>query len=723
MKRSFLLAMIIISGMLSKPVYALPSDSLSIEMILERMQETLSNDPPPADEVKELLRSMQPDGSWKDVDYESTRISEWPVLKHLTVYVLPMVKAYSNKSSSFYKSKKLASAIHTSLDFWLTHNFTSQNWWYNDIGIPNTLTDILVLFKAEITPRELLEALNQMRGSYIDQTGQNKVWRAEIQLKIGLLEYGRGRMNILGNPIQRIREAADILKQELVVTAEDGIQPDWSFHQHGVQQQFGNYGLSFASTQVRWARLLMGTPFQYPEGKILLLRSYLCNGLAAVVWKGTMDISACGRQLFPNSPENKGDAVIKILKEMIGVDRGHASVYQAILENNTPDDDQQAALTGNTYFWRSDLMVNRTGDSYISVRLHSNTIQGTESINGENLLGVHLADGATYVYSTGKEYQNIFPVWDWHDVPGGTSYSQGKLQNTSWGGWPNENDFAGGVSDSTFGAAAMLYEQHGLSAHKSWFFLPGGVVCLGAGIRGDSNARIATTVNQCLLQGEVNIKTGGQLKNVGQGVEMNNEPVDDVYHDSVGYLFLQKEQVSLSTMPQKGSWRKIYHQGSDSTITKNVFKLYIDHGADKRSESYSYMILPGISRDSLAYFSKYLPVIILRNDTLVQGIRYPSKDLTEMVFYHPSQIKMDKETMISVNGACLLIVRKFRNGLKLTMSVPPALQNKIVLHVSGHFNCPQCEYNKPRNQTNVDFHLPDGIYEGKSVSLSLKPVP
>lgn len=723
MKRSFLLVMIIISGMLSKPVYALPSDSLSIAMILERMQETLSNDPPPADEVKELLRSMQPDGSWKDVDYESTRISEWPVLKHLTVYVLPMVKAYSNKSSSFYKSKKLASAIHASLDFWLGHNFTSQNWWYNDIGIPNTLTNILILFKAEMTHRELLEALNQMRGSYIDQTGQNKVWRAEIQLKIGLLEYGRGRTNILGSPIQRIREAADILKQELVVTTEEGIQPDWSFQQHGIQQQFGNYGLSFAATQVRWARLLMGTPFQYPEEKILLLRSYLCNGLAAVVWKGTMDISACGRQLFPNSPENKGDAVIKILKEMIGVDRGYAPVYQAIIENNTYNDDQQAALKGNTYFWRSDLMVNRTEESYISVRLHSNTIQGTESINGENLLGVHLSDGATYIYRTGKEYQNIFPVWDWHDVPGVTSYSQGELQNTSWGGRPNENNFAGGVSDSAFGAAAMLYEQNGLSAHKSWFFVPGGVVCLGAGIRGDSNASVSTTVNQCLLQGEASIETGGQLKNAGPGVEINNEPVDYVYHDSTGYLFLQKEHVYLSTMPQKGSWRRVYHQGSDSIITKNVFKLYIDHGVHKQNESYAYMILPGISRDSLAYFSHYPLVMILTNDTLAQAIRYPSKDLTEMIFYHPSQVKIDKKTMISVSSACLLIVQQFKGSLKLTMSAPPRLRNKIVLHINGHFSCPQCAYNEPGNQTDVNFNLPAGIYEGKSVSLSLTEVP
>jgi len=124
--------------------------------------------------------------------------------------------------------------------------------------------------------------------------------------------------------------------------------------------------------------------------------------------------------------------------------------------------------------------VNRTDKTYVSVRMCSKEIQSTESDGGVNVLGAHLAEGATYIYQDGKEYENIFPVWDWHRIPGVTAYSNKALPEIKWEGLHNESDFVGGVSDTLNGIATMLFERDNLEARKGWFYgrrrdgLPGG---------------------------------------------------------------------------------------------------------------------------------------------------------------------------------------------------------------------------------------------------------
>lgn len=63
--------------------------------------------------------------------------------------------------------------------------------------------------------------------------------------------------------------------------------------------------------------------------------------------------------------------------------------------------------------------------------------------------------------------------------------------------------FAGGVSDSIYGASAYSYRDDyadiNTKAKKAWFFFDEEVVCLGAGISSTSPEDIFTTVNQSLL--------------------------------------------------------------------------------------------------------------------------------------------------------------------------------------------------------------------------------
>lgn len=720
--KQLLLFFLFLFFMASSSLRAQQLDSSTVALMRRRIRELKSDDYPRPDSVQRLLQSMQPDGNWKGIDYQSIGFSPWPPYSHLTEYVLPLAKAYANPSSQIYHNKRLAKEIHKALDFWLNHNFTSHNWWENDIGVPKTLSTIMILMGRSLTPSEFLQGLNQMRGSYISQTGQNKVWRAEIQLKIGIIEYGRGRSNLLGGARSRIEQASKVLQDEVVVQGKEGIQPDWSFYQHGIQQQFGNYGLSFAATQAEWAYILRGTPYQYSRQKINILRNYILHGLSWVVWKGVMDISGIGRQIFPNSPAEKGERILRVLQLMTKADPDHASKYQQVIQFNRGKASQPPFLKGNTYFWRSALMVDRLANRYISIRMCSKKIQSTESGNGENLLGAHLSDGATYIYQSGEEYKNIFPVWNWHRIPGTTSYSDRKLPEFSWGGLHNGSNFVGGVSDSAYGAVTMLFRRNGLTAHKVWFFVQDGVICLGAGINSDQDFDVLTTLNQSLLNSKITVKKDNRTEILSLGQHANGNDIKWVYHNGIGYLFLQKEQVYTGAVTQRGSWHRVHETASSRRTQRKVFNLWIDHGSQPQNGSYAYMILPDITRNKMNNFAANPGIKILQNTSSLQAIGYAKSNLSEMIFYQAGTVDLGKSLIVSVDTPCLLMVQRAHKELKITISAPPELQKKINLTISGHYRGKDCKYELKKDQTIISFELPKGIYAGQSMSRIIKAV-
>ncbi len=54
----------------------------------------------------------------------------------------------------------------------------------------------------------------------------------------------------------------------------------------------------------------------------------------------------------------------------------------------------------------------------MSVRGFSVRALNSECVNSENMKGLHIGDGATYVHLTSKDYLNAQVGWDWDHVPG-----------------------------------------------------------------------------------------------------------------------------------------------------------------------------------------------------------------------------------------------------------------------------------------------------------------
>jgi chondroitin AC lyase len=347
-----------------------------------------------SEEFKDFYSTLQKDGSWPDIDYPSKTRGYWSPRYHL-VRMNVLAQVYQTPGTEYYQNKELSGKIHTALNYWLDNDFQSPNWWHPVIGTPMRLLPTLLLMEPELSNEQIAKALPILNRCEIGKTGQNKVWQSGNVLFTSLLTKNA----------EMIEKASASIKEELVVSTNEGVQPDWSYHQHGPQLQFGNYGLSYVGDMIKWISILRQTPFAFNESKVEILRNYLLQGQQWVIWKNQMDISACGRQLFLDSPADKATNLIRSFEKMAILDPEFSEDYKKA-ENTT-------ILEGNKHFWRSDFHVKRTPEFYISVKMNSERVIGAESCNAENLQGYYMGDGATFIYQTGEEYRNIFPFLDW----------------------------------------------------------------------------------------------------------------------------------------------------------------------------------------------------------------------------------------------------------------------------------------------------------------------
>jgi chondroitin AC lyase len=613
---------------------------------------SLVPDRPLLTEPRQWEAELAPDGSWKDVDYNDKSRGFWKTGAHLR-RTLAMATLHADEKAAGTPDQALEAATLLAAHYWIVHDFRNPNWWQNEIGIPGDMASILLLMENEMSPEDKAAGLKIVERATISMTGQNLVWKAGIVFRRALLE----------GDAALARQARDTILSELKVSAAEGLQADWSFHQHGPQQQMGNYGLAFATNMVAWADIWRGTPLAMPEEKMALLRGYLLHGEAVVTVNGTMDISSCGRQLFPNLPAEKGRTVLGLLGAMAGVDTAHAPEYRAAaLQDSQPVGSGTGAPLGtmNWDAFRSDMMVHRRPGFYASVKLCSRRVIGGENTNEENLKGRYLADGATFLYETSREYADIFPVWDWRRAPGVTCMTTG---TTLAPAKETETDFAGGVSDGTCGAAGLDYRRDGVTGRKGWFFLDEGVVCLGAGIAqstinpilpipptsGIEAPAVRTSVDQRLAQGETMTSAGV----LGAGVRLCKR-VAWVLHGTRGYVFAKPRDVWAGTQEQTGSWKEVYSSGSDERIATQVFSIWLEDAAEPGR--YAYTLVPGATARSLRAYVANPPVEILSNTPGTQAVRDKAAGIAEVIFYEPGKLEAEGLT-ISVDKPCAVIVR------------------------------------------------------------------
>lgn len=657
----------------------------------------LLNDKQGSERNDEGLSKLKDDGSFSDVNYQDKTSGSWQTYKHLG-RLLNMAVLYKSPKSSYYNNPELKEQVFKVLDYWLKNDFINPNWWYPEIGVPKLLGQTMILLKDEISAEELQSGLKILNRSEIKYTGQNKVWLS------GNVVY---RSMLIGDS-EMIKKAAKSISEEIAVSENEGIQPDFSFHQHGHQQQFGNYGLSFAGDMVKWASIFEGTQFAFDSDKIGILRNYLRNGLRWVVWNNRFDIGGCGRQLFPNAQIGKARSLAGIFAEAQAADPAFANSYKTDL----------GAFDGNIHFWCSDMMVHRRSGFYSSVKMSSKRVKGYEVVNSENLQGYHLGDGATLFYQSGDEYLDIFPFWDWKKIPGITAYQDNeRLPQTNTN--LNLSDFVGGVSNGMNGIAAMKYNRDSLTANKSWFFFDDAVICLGAGIKAQIDKDVATSVNQSLLKGGVQISSNTKNSLLNKGLhDLNN--VNWVIQDKWGYYFPGSASLKLENQQLSGAWNSVAAYLSPNVVTTNIFQLWIDHGVKPNDASYSYFVFPSASTENIQKRANELRII--ENKENIQAVAAKDGKLLGIVFYQPGTCQIEPDRKISADTPCLIFLSSEKSNIQLSVSDPTHLQSRVNLILSGKYTSSEgiiANYDQTNNLTTLTIQFPSNGDAGKSVTMSI----
>jgi chondroitin AC lyase len=689
-----------------------------LEKLRKRVIDDLLEPSIVSNKIKKIISTIKPDGSWPGIDYKDTTKTGFEHRIHLE-NMLDLARAYRKPGSEFTNNPDVRKTLSSALDFWIAHDFICENWWWNEMGTPNWMINTLLVMDPDLTDKQKTEgariASRASLTGFGARAGGDFVPIAGMVCKQGLFKKDEA---ILVNALK-------VMTDQVVITPGRGINPDMGFH-HRVDNvtSIHTYGTNYVSAFSYWTVKTAGTKYALPKEALTLLIDYYVDGISKCMAYGiypdpgakNRDLSRKGESSHPAGteiPENlllSSDYRKNDLEYLIKVRKGDIK----------PD------LTWDKYFWHSSYFAHQRKNYYASVRMHSSRQNNMEEpYNEEGLKMHHLADGGNFLLRTGKEYSDVFPVWDWQKIPGATIVQKPSLPPPNQIAKKGKSDFVGAVSDGQFGAAAFDFKSvhDPLSARKSWFFFDKEYVCLGAGINSEADYPVATTLNQCLLNKDVVVKSGASMKTLDKG-QHDLKNVSLVVHDSVAYLFPTPVEVNVSNNTASGKWTDITHQASASTETvkKDLFTLWLNHGQKPASAGYAYVVVPGVTPAIANGYLAKSGVVILSNTSELQAVQNQPLKTTEMVFYQPGTIKIDGSIALTVESPCIVLVKMGVNSIeRIAVSDPTqklkSLQLKVTAPIENSGKNWKSTWNSESKISTIQVDLPTEGYAGQSAVL------
>ncbi|MDR0541544.1 MAG: glycoside hydrolase family 88 protein [Dysgonamonadaceae bacterium] len=688
-----------------------PSDpskqKAEIDLLTSRLQEEYLKRKVKRKELEWSLKNMQADGSWSDIDYNTVTLL-YDAGKHLDRLV-NMALAYSKPGSPDYHSQALRNKIVSGLEYFFQKQPVSENWWHIDVGAPQEYMIVLLLLKKDLEKDLLLHYSSylQDRTGNLAHQGKNRTWVSSVTIHKGCIE---DNYELIKTGFESIASTIRIVSER----GAEGVKSDYSIHQHRPQLYSGGYGMALMDDLAWFIGLVNHLSFAelFTPEKREILANTLLQGTQLFGYRDSYDFGTIGRGISRSGALH--NISTETLDKMIRNDPANASAYRQWKEHITNKIPFPAP--GNKYFWESAIMTHHGANYYLSAKIISTRTNGTEMLNNENLKGYYLPLGATNILTTGNEYKDIFPSWDWTRVPGTTGVAHPSSPSLGWYLF-GSNAFGGGVSNSKNGLIAYEHSYNGIQAKKAYFFLGDAMLCMGTGIEAYKTQMVTTSVNQCFLTGSVFAGYGGKTQKIVQTDKKFTDP-EWIYHDNVGYIFLGANKVALQQKDQTGSWRDINGTGSKTPVTQRVFSLWVEHGTTPRNESYCYVVMPGRSLTSFEKETGNHGFRVICNTTDAQAVINQNSNVGGVVFYHPGTIALSEELKLSADKKVLLYWEKTAEGYELSAADPLYSQDEVTLRINGEFSGDKVVYSQGISTIRVAF--PQGDFTGRSVRVSLK---
>lgn len=676
------------------------------EMFMEKIRNTTIKNP----SIDKNLALFQENGSFSDIDYDDTQMTNWTPIKHIE-RLSDFVYAYTNEKNKYYQNEDLYQKIVKGLEYWYDVDSESDNWWHNQISEPQKLGVLLIQMR--IGKKQIPQELETKILKRIQETGGDPAkWTGANRTDIALHWIYR---SCLTQNEADLKTAIDNVFNPVVYTTEEGFQHDNSYFQHGEQLYIGGYGDEILKGVTQVASYALGTQYQLDKEKVELLSKFMRETYYRAVRGQNMSFDVVGRSVSRPGLLNKRTTAT-YAKRMIDIDPTHADEYKAIiarLNRKQPADYQVTA--SHTHYFRGDYSLHVRPQYNFDVRLASTRTKKCEYGNKENLKTYFMSDGCTNITQTGDEYFNIFPVWNWCHIPGTTAPQLEKvpMDPKAWGVL-GTSTYAGGVSDSIYGATAYAYmdtnPEVNTGAKKSWYFFDNEVVCLGAGIQSTSTYPVHTTVNQCFLKGGILIDKGDKEETLANGSHTLQAP-QWVLHDKIGYFFPQKEEVFLTAQTQSGRWYDINTSKSKKEEKMDVFTLGINHGVGPKDGSYAYIVVPGkTSAQEMKAYQKKNAIEILSNNPKIQAVRNTKLNVWMVTFFEAGTFT-HKELSVTVDKPCILMIKDITSkSANLHIADPGQTQSPIQVEL---------KIGKKKQTLTADF-TQTGIYAGATKQYTVK---
>jgi len=455
----------------------------------------------------------------------------------------------------------------------------------------------------------------------------------------------------------------------------DGMRPDGLWMQHnvrGAQIHVDGYGKDALKRRENY---LDSTRWAFRDDSLDALADY-CITADWFMYKDVADDNIRGRWNFKTLGSGLYSSLATIANDGLTdgtYDTVTRNALQAARDRFVAAGSPTTPLTGNRFFPSGLIGVHRTNDWYISTKVVSERVAGPESFAWAYRPNVQYGIGYTMILRDGDEQALDFKPNQNHSALAGITYEYDTdFKTIDFHGYRSRtNQFAGGLSDDSAGLAAFHYdvEQNSdVTAYKSYFFIPEGLVAMGCNInmKSSRSENVFTTLNQTSWRSTISYYIGASEVNIPTNsgpvdLSLNVSSTSWFYHNGVGYIVVPggtARTVRLIAESRTNTYTNMTTLATETNpVTVAVFHLAIDHGVNPSDDDYLYYVLPGISKYDLPGLVASLPVEVLQNDSSIQAVRDTRHDVLYGVFHEAATLTGPGGTIATCDKPVLLMQR------------------------------------------------------------------
>lgn len=641
-------------------------------------------------------------------------------------YLKTMAIAFVAEGSPLQYNPDLLNDIIRGMDWMNANLFTGHggtpaptwvvgNWWHRDIGMPVNSADIVTLIYDFIPQTKIDEYTAQIAiyasNPQVNATGggntiyANRVDKCKATMVLGILQKDTAKLALAASTLFGGVPNADVMGP--MVTSGNGFYEDGSFVEHNIYPYTTSYGTVSLSGISRIMYMLAGVTvdnisFDFDSDAVARMYGYIDNSYIPVLYQGlAMDMTS-GRSIsrYFASDLTRGAEVIHAI---ILIGESAPSPYREKYLGYAKTWMQQNPTFQNSgNLWLDQKCQEIAGDSSINaiaipdgfypmnrmartvykhdyfnfgIAMHNYRIGTYESINGENPLAYHTADGMTYLYTDLNQFNgNYWATVDYKRLPGTTvdtiSIDAIKGQNTDANA---KIRWSAAANIDNYGAAGFQLDLNArsgmdLTANKSWFMLGNKIIALGSGINSTTGRAIETTVENRKLSGSGNNKfsvNGAEITGDHSGtIHADWAHIKDINNSSIGYYFPESQTLSAGKVVRTGNWNNVNTTVSDiGNVTDTYAQLIINHGTDPTNAAYQYVILPGLTSEETQTYSNNPDFEVLAHTNTLHAVYDKNLKITAINNYAATpQTVMTPLGNITISTTAAVLIREYDDG-------------------------------------------------------------